>query len=266
MSKKELIENLNNRVKDLKYGNEVELDAINRQTEMYIRNIFGNDSRYINDLVGISFFPMIYPADEQYKRSSWESGYISLTNLISTMLEELIIFSGEADDLDKKINPIDNKINPFSDEYNNKIFIVHGHDEAMKQSVARIIEKLEFEPIILHEQENRNRTIIEKFTDYSNVGLAIVLLSPDDIGTAKNNKEKIKPRARQNVVFEMGYFIGKLGRDKVIVMYNPEDDFELPSDYSGVLYIEYDRKGNWKFEIAKELKAVGYNINLNNIL
>lgn len=136
----------------------------------------------------------------------------------------------------------------------------------MKQSVARIIEKLEFEPIILHEQENRNRTIIEKFIDYSDVGLAVVLLSPDDLGSTKNNKEKLKSRERQNVVFEMGYFIGKLGRDKVIVLYKPEDDFELPSDYSVVLYIEYDRKENWKFKIAKELKAVGYNIDLNNIL
>lgn len=258
MSKKELFENLNNRIKDLKYGNNDELDAIRRQTEMYIRKMFGNDSRYINDLREISFYPMIYPADEQYKRSSWESGFISLTNLVSTMYEELTIFSGEAVD-------IDNKTNPLSNEYNNKIFIVHGHDEAMKQSVARMIEKQELEPIILHEQENKNRTIIEKFTDHSNVGLAIVLLSPDDTGSAKNNKGKPKPRARQNVVFEMGYFIGKLGRDRVMVIYNPEDDFEMLSDYSGVLYIEYDRNESWKLKIAKELRAVGYNINLNNI-
>jgi len=102
----------------------------------------------------------------------------------------------------------------------NKVFVVHGHDEMMKQSIARAIEKLGLEAIILHEKPNQGKTIIEKFTEYSNVGFAVVLLSPDDSclsGTKKSQNARY--RARQNVIFELGFFIGKLGREKVLALY-----------------------------------------------
>ena len=149
----------------------------------------------------------------------------------------------------------------------NKVFIVHGHSEEMKQSVARFIEKLGLEPIILHEHPNKGRTIIEKFSDYADVGYAIILLSADDLGYAvKANPNSAKHRARQNVILELGYFLGKLGRDKVAALFEKNKDIEIPSDFNGVLYIGYSDDDSWKFSIAKELKATGFNIDLNKII
>ncbi|MBL8162842.1 MAG: nucleotide-binding protein [Anaerolineae bacterium] len=146
----------------------------------------------------------------------------------------------------------------------NRIFVVHGHDGEIKQDVARTLEKLKLEPIILHEQPNAGKTIIEKFEKYSDVGFAIVLLTPDDNGYPNTESgTNARPRARQNVIFEMGYFIGRLGRERVLVLYREQDGFEKPSDYDGVLYTVYDPTGRWRFELVKELKAVGYEIDAN---
>lgn len=146
---------------------------------------------------------------------------------------------------------------------NNKIFIVHGHDHGALQSVARYLEKHRFEAIILHEQANSGRTIIEKIEVNSDVGFAIVLLTPDDLGKAKN-EEELSPRARQNVILELGYFIGKLGRDRVCALKSAE--LEIPSDYVGVVWTEMDKAEAWKFHLAKELKAAGYDIDMNRVI
>lgn len=101
-----------------------------------------------------------------------------------------------------------------------RVFLVHGRDEATKEAAARFLEKLQLEPVILHEQPNNGRTIIEKFTDYSNVGFAVILLTGDDRGGLKDEPfEKQKPRARQNVLFELGFFVGKLTRTRVCALY-----------------------------------------------
>jgi predicted nucleotide-binding protein len=137
----------------------------------------------------------------------------------------------------------------------------------MKQEVARILEKIGFEPIILHEKPSEGRTIIEKLTDYSDVSFAIVLLSPDDLAYPKNKLAKeAKPRARQNVIFELGFFFGKLGRKHVLVLHQEESNFEMPSDYSGVLYVPYDNSKQWQSNLIKELKACGYDVDANKLL
>jgi predicted nucleotide-binding protein len=141
-----------------------------------------------------------------------------------------------------------------------KIFIVHGHDNEVKESVARFLEKNGLVPVILHEQPNLGKTIIEKFETHSDVGFAIVLLTADDRGALVNGSE-LSPRARQNVVFEMGYFIGKIGRSRVAALY--KSDLELPSDINGIIYIKIDDAGAWKILLSKELKASGYGIDLN---
>ncbi|MHA1672725.1 MAG: TIR domain-containing protein [Promethearchaeota archaeon] len=149
-----------------------------------------------------------------------------------------------------------------------KIFIVHGHDEEMKQAVARFIEKIGLEAKILHEQPNKGRTIIQKFIDYSDVGFVIVLLSPDDKAKAISSPKSARYhfRARQNVIFELGYFIGKLGLERVIGLFRKDKDFEIPSDYNGVIYISYEGENEWKLAIIKELNANGYEIDANLIL
>jgi hypothetical protein len=145
-----------------------------------------------------------------------------------------------------------------------RVFLVHGHDEGTKETIARYLGKLELEPIILHDQPNRGRTVIEKFEDHSDVAFAVVLFTPDDIGHPRENPEEAKPRARQNVVLELGFFMAALGRDRVCVLY--KSGVEVPSDYSGVLYHQLDDAGAWRFLLAREIKAAGVSIDLNKAM
>jgi predicted nucleotide-binding protein len=146
----------------------------------------------------------------------------------------------------------------------NRIFIVHGRNNELKETAARFIEKLGLIPIILHEQTNKGKTIIEKFEDYSDVGFAIVLMTPDDIGYLLEDENNKKQRARQNVVFELGYFIGKLGRTKVAAIV--KGNIEVPTDINGVVYIGVDNGETWKILLAKEIKGAGFDIDLNKLL
>jgi len=145
----------------------------------------------------------------------------------------------------------------------NRVFIVHGHDEAPRESVARFLEKLGLDPVILHEQANRGMSIPEKLAAHSAVGFAVVLLTPDDVGRAITETAE-KPRARQNVWLELGYFVGLIGRDRVMAL--KKDDIEIPSDYVGVGYTNFDKAGAWKQELARELDAAGYDVDWNAVM
>lgn len=147
--------------------------------------------------------------------------------------------------------------------FENKIFLVHGHDTAILHQVARLLEQFNIEPIVLFEQPGKGQTIIEKLESNSNVAFAIVILTPDDVGKALA-EENLKPRARQNVVFELGYFIGSLNRNRVAVLY--DESIELPSDYRGVEYIKIDKEDAWKLKLTKEMKAAGMAIDMNKAL
>jgi hypothetical protein len=140
-----------------------------------------------------------------------------------------------------------------------KVFIVHGHDEGARESVARFLEQLSFDPIILHEQANQGRTIIEKIEAHSDVGFAVILLTPDDVGSLKGGD--LQPRARQNVLLELGYFVGRLGRSRVCAL--KRGDIEVPSDFGGVVYEPFDAGGAWKQALSRELQAAGFDIDWN---
>jgi len=142
-----------------------------------------------------------------------------------------------------------------------KVFIVHGRDNEAKQEVSRFIEKLGLETIILHEQASAGMTIIEKIEHYSNdADFALVLYTACDHGRGVHeSKTPPRNRARQNVVFEHGYLMAKLGRENVCSLV--KGDIETPNDISGVVYVGFDEYGAWKNEVAKELKACGYSIN-----
>lgn len=141
----------------------------------------------------------------------------------------------------------------------NRVFVVHGRDNEKKESCARTLERMGLEAVILHEQANKGKTIIEKFEEYSDVGFAVVLMTPDDVGGLRG--EELQNRARQNVVFELGYFIGKLGRNRVMALV--DGNIEIPTDISGVVYTGLDSQGFWKMALAKELKNAGYSIDMN---
>lgn len=143
---------------------------------------------------------------------------------------------------------------------NKKVFIVHGHGD-LNQKIARFLEKLGLEAIILQEKPNSGYTIIEKIEHNTDVGYAVVLYTGCDEGKEKNETE-LKPRARQNVVFEHGYMICKLGRNKVCALL--EKDVEYPGDMAGVLYIPLDDCG-WELRLAKEMKEQGMDVDLNKL-
>jgi predicted nucleotide-binding protein len=145
------------------------------------------------------------------------------------------------------------------------VFIVHGHDEAMKQSVARFISDVGLTPVVLHEQPNRGQTIIEKFEqNAAQAGFAVVLMSPDDVGASVAKPRSKRFRARQNVVVELGYFTGVLGRSRISVLVS--HDVEIPSDYMGLVYTPFDPGGAWRLTLANELRASGYEISMSALL
>jgi len=149
----------------------------------------------------------------------------------------------------------------------NKIFVVHGHDHMLKTEVENFLNDIGLEPIVLHKKPDEGQTIIEKFEKHSDVGYAFILLTPDEIAytidqdNLNDDKRKKEKRARPNVIFEFGYFVGRLGRKKVCCLY--KSDVELPSDLSGLLYKKIDTSINAQaYDIIKELKAAGYQIKL----
>jgi hypothetical protein len=146
-----------------------------------------------------------------------------------------------------------------------RIFLVHGHDEGALNEVARYLESLNFSVIILKEEPSRGSTIIEKLFSYHDIQFAVVLLTRDDRGGMFDAPyEDQRPRARQNVVLELGFFLGRLGRDRVCVLHR--GDVEIPSDYGGVLFVKLDETGGWKLALAGELRNAGLEVDLELLL
>lgn len=173
-----------------------------------------------------------------------------LTAAIALLEERLSI----AEEKEEEALPSLGKIAP---RHSKRIFIVHGHDNEPKEAVARFLSGLGYEPVILHEMANRGRTIIQKFREEaSDVGFAVVLMTPDD------EMPSGECRARQNVILELGFFLGQLGPDKVAAIVKGE--LETPSDFDGVVYTPYD--AGWKVALAKELQAAGYVIDWNVVM
>lgn len=156
---------------------------------------------------------------------------------------------------DQLVSPAEPSESPprtFGDE----VFIVHGHDEAAKYAVARFVERFDIKPIILDEQANKGQIIIDKFEEHAGkAGFAIILLTPDDIGTSKDKPDDFKPRARQNVILELGYFLRGLGRERVCVLY--KEGVERPSDIHGILYVLMDDFDGWQKKLGQEMQAAG---------
>jgi predicted nucleotide-binding protein len=255
----ELIEEIISQAEGIDFRNG-QLDIVKKRAEMMIRKLFGDKSHYIKSLNSIRYSPMIWStetSDSVFIRS-FNGGKQNLLNLLNVIKEDI--------SLNLKLHN-ETKSSKTESCDNSNVFIVHGYNEEMKQSVARMIEKLDLNPIILHEQANIGKTIIEKFTDNSDGLFAIVILSADDIAYLRTDSlGNAKFRPRQNVIFELGYFMGKLGRERVLALHQIIDNFEIPSDYSGVIFVPYDENGKWKFELVKELKAIGVDVDANKII
>jgi len=179
---------------------------------------------------------------------------IELLNGAITALEDKIDDLGEAASEEPAT---------VSAEFSKDVFIVHGRDDPAKTEVARLIERAGLNAVILHEQPNAGQTIIEKFEEHGgSAGFAVVLLTPDDIGGP--DREHLRARARQNVIGEMFWFAGKLGRQRVCAL--TKGDVEMPSDFAGVAYTKIDDRGAWKTDLLRELTAAGYEVDWGKAL
>jgi predicted nucleotide-binding protein len=230
--------------------------AWNNTTRNYIDQAFGENHRNLENFDLLEGF-----TDNMWPRYRWSIHYAE------TLQHKIAAINGYLEELKTEIliRQCGSSAGAnIEHEPSRKVFIVHGHDSELKHATARLVTNLGLEPVILHEQANKGRTIIEKFTEYAQVGFAIVLLSADDEGRSRDpSSAHSQLRARQNVIFEMGFFFSRLGRERVCVVY--ESGVELPSDLSGILYVQYDSGKGWMYAVAEEMKATGYEVDLNAV-
>jgi predicted nucleotide-binding protein len=142
--------------------------------------------------------------------------------------------------------------------------LIHGRDDPAKESVLSFIQKLGLQSITLHGGPNEVRNIIEQFKPFSRVDFAIVLFTPDEIAAPRNKPKERQSRVSQNVIFEFGYLLGKLGNEKVCALY--KEEVEILSDHPGVVSIPMDSKGGWRLLVAKEIKQAGVEVDLNKAI
>ncbi len=228
-------------------------------TDTVIVYVFGSNSRQRILFAQIQFSSQfaIVEADDDDAGSSlvFLDGLRTARATLQAMIDEIQTFW--PDDA-----PTAPSTPPASPPDARKVFLVHGRDEAAKATAARFLEHLGLEPVILSERPNGGKTLIEKFEQEANqVGYAIVLFTPDDIGGLQSADEQ-QARARQNVLFELGYFAGRLGRERVCILNVP--GVEIPSDLFGVAYVFFDPAGgDWKLKLIGELKNAGFDIDAN---
>ena len=257
MNKVETFKTLRQDFQDLTYENHKNKEKLSIRFTMLIGKVLGNGSVYIEkfNIVNRQMFHSGASDGGHPKfKESWNVCHESALKIIDDVIEDIEILAS-----------IDGKITTEQFEINRtKVFIVHGHDDGAKNETARFVERLGFEAVILHEQVDSGATIIEKLGKHTDVGFAIVLYTECDIGgVIKSKPEEMKPRARQNVIFEHGLLIGKIGRANVVALV--KGNVEFPNDISGVVYKTMDTGGAWKYSIAREMKISGYDVDLNKI-
>ena len=240
-----------------------EFNKWRRDTEIAIANTFVESTNPVEEFNKIRYSLGIFVSgtSESEFQCAYVRGLERAASVLESMIDEIEEYWEEeeqeaASEISQVNAPIDTR----------KVFIVHGHDHGVRDMVARFIEQLELEPVILQEQPNQGLTVIEKFEQHAEVGFAVVLFTPDDIGSAKDDADNTRYRARQNVIFELGYLISHLGRSRVAVLYKGDKgDIEIPSDYSGVLYTQIDDGGGWKFSLIGEMKGAGLDVDANRV-
>ena len=219
-----------------------------RDATVAIRHAFGKKSDHVADFKDIHFVPWFPPDDEDWNEE-YQEGLRSAEAMLKSMIEEIAEYWE------------DTPTASVAKTNNGRIFLMHGHDEAAQATVARFLEQLGLDPVILAERPSGGQTIIEKVEAHADVGYAVALLTADDVGSRLGD-DAVQPRARQNVIFELGYFIGRLGRERVCALTKGQP--EIPSDYAGVVYIPMESDA-WKMGLFKELKAAGFDMDANKV-
>ena len=254
-----------------------------RNTRIAIERTFGEESPHVAEFNDISFFPRIFVSGMN-ATPYYQAGLDTATAVLESMMAEIEEYWN--DDIaespeERTENTVEVTATKIEEYWNDdiaespeertentvevtatkQVFVVHGRDEGTLNTVVNFLMRLQVETIVLQEKPNEGRTIIEKFEDYSQVGFAVVLCTPDDIGSLSSDRNNLKPRPRQNVVLEWGFFIGKLGRNRVCALI--KDEVEIPSDNAGIVYIQLDDSRGWQMELFRELKSAGFAIDAN---
>lgn len=250
-------------LKQMESGSQ-EFDKWRRDTRIALQYVFGKYASHVEEFKNIQFTPVFIVSDSydpaHHSEPAYQTGLDEATTLLESMLEEIQEYWPEDEQSTPSLGPED----ASEQNVSTRVFVVHGRDEGTRHTVVRLLERLDLEPIVLMEQPNEGRTIIEKFEDYSDVAYAVILCTPDDIGKLNIEGEELRPRPRQNVILEWGFFIGKLGRDRVCALV--VDDVEIPSDNDGVLYIQMDGANGWQFQLLRELNSAGMQVDANQLL
>jgi predicted nucleotide-binding protein len=225
-----------------------------------LADFYGRSSLRFEQFDDIRFFPAVFHRgqSEEVFTKAFNEGIEVARGFLRSRITEI------SDDLKDTLETSPAPDFAASSETDNrKVFVVHGHDHGTKETVARYLSKLGLDPVILHEQPDKNRTIIEKFEHHADVSCAVVILTPDDEGKAKSAASAIEDRARQNVILEMGFFIGRLGRHRTFSLLMK--GVTKPSDLDGVLYIpmESGEDDGWRLLLLRELKAGGMEVDAN---
>lgn len=225
-----------------------------------LRRMFGDGSPQLEQFKNVRYSPIVFGGGSDAPfRGAFASGISQAQGIIRAALREYEDYEMP------KPPPKPIKIEALTPGYplSGDIFLVHGHDDAMRETVARFLERLELNPIILQERPSAGNTVIEKFEGASDVAFAVVLLSPDDVGNAASSSDELRARARQNVILELGYFVARLGRPRVCPLVKGELD--LPSDIHGIVYVPFEGE-SWKLQLVRELKHAGFEIDADKIL
>ena len=231
--------------------------------------VFGQKSDEMESLLAIWHTPMVRNTgtsadarieNERNRLEAFQNGLVKYAALIASQIHQVSAFWPE-DEVSTRRETVGEGAGPVDSK---QVFVVHGRDHGTLAEVKQVLSQLGLEPVILQDLPNQGRTIIEKFEDYAQVGFAVVICTPDDEGKLAQGGREPQPRVRQNVVFEWGYFIGKLRREKVCALI--KGGVEIHSDYDGVLYVEMGDNESWKVQLARELKGAGYDVDANKLL
>ena len=221
-------------------------------------HVFGPGTDYGESFSYIDFGPN-WIASPDHDRYVYLEGLNEAYALIASLIEQIEVYCDDPGSTQR--GPVDEKAVAVDSK---QVFVVHGRDQGALAEVKQVLSQLGLEPVVLQDQPNQGRTIIEKFEDYAQVGFAVVVCTPDDQGKLAQGDAEPQLRVRQNVVFEWGYFIGKLGRDRVCALI--KGGVEIHSDYDGVLYVEIGDNESWKVQLARELKGAGHDVDANKLL
>lgn len=223
-----------------------------RNVQAALRRLFGDGSDHLKTFKDVHYSPMVFTnvTPDSVWVDSFQSGMRRAQALVRAAIKEVEDYE----------LPAESSPTGLVADAARQVFVVHGQDAEMKEAIARFLERLGLDAVILGERPSAGDTVIEKFERRSSVAFAVILLSPDDLGAKASEENNLRHRARQNVILELGYFLGSLGRPRVCPIVRGH--IELPSDLHGLVYVPFDGD-SWKIQLVKELKEAGLEVDAN---